>query len=152
MSVLLFLNLWIHGAEGWSMKAYDIRKIIAAEMWYYRRSLNITFKDSRTNVSILEQLNTIGELYEKLPYFGHTSRNKSTITKYILREKIEEKNTPLVLPIWRMYDSWPTWPQSGLERKVLEGDASSQPLYRWCCLKVKVKIKVSNWLKTLINN
>ena len=73
------------------MKAYDIRKIIAAEMWYYRRSLNITFKDSRTNVSILKQLNTIGELYEKLPYFGHTSRNKSTITKYILREKIEEK-------------------------------------------------------------
>ena len=71
-----------------------LRKIIAAEMWYYRRSLNIIFKDSRTHVSILEQLNTKGELYEKLTYFVHTSRNKSTITKYILREKIEEKKYP----------------------------------------------------------
>ena len=81
------------------MKAYDIRKIIAAEMWYYRRSLNITFKDSRTNVSILEQLNTKGELNGKLTYFGHMSGNKSTITKDILRGKIEGKkrNNPLVL-------------------------------------------------------
>ena len=54
------------------------------------------FKDRRTNVSILEQLNTKRELYgivmkRKLTYFGHFSRSKSTITKDILQGKIEGK-------------------------------------------------------------
>ena len=68
-----------HGAEGWSLKADDINKIKAAEMWCYRRLLNITFKERRTNVSVLEQLNTNRQLYgivvkRKLNYFGHESQ------------------------------------------------------------------------------
>ena len=65
-------------------------------MWCYRRLLNITFKDRRTNLSVLEQLNTNRQLYgivvkRKLSYFGHMNRSKSTITKDIIQGKIEGK-------------------------------------------------------------
>ena len=85
MKVLIWTTI-TYGAEGWSLKADDINKIKAAEMWCYRRLLNITFKDRRTNVSVLEQLDTNRQLYgivvkRKLSYFGHMNRSKSTITK-----------------------------------------------------------------------
>ena len=65
-------------------------------MWCYRWLLNITYKDRRTNVSILEQLNTKRELNglvmkSKLTYFDHMSSSKSTTTKDILQGKIEGK-------------------------------------------------------------
>ena len=93
MKVLIWTTI-TYGAEGWSLKADDINKIKAAEMWCYRRLLNITFKDRRTNVSVLEQLDTNRQLYgivvkRKLNYFGHMSRSKSTITKDIIQGKIE---------------------------------------------------------------
>ena len=53
MKVLVWTTI-TYGAEGWSLKADDIKKIKAAEMWCYRRLLNVTFKDRRTNLSILD--------------------------------------------------------------------------------------------------
>ena len=93
MKVLVWTTI-TYGAEGWSLKADDIKKIKAAEMWCYRRLLNVTFKDRRTNLSILDQLKTKRELYgivvkRKMTYFGHMSRSKSTITKDIIQGKIE---------------------------------------------------------------
>ena len=95
MKVLVWTTI-TYGAEGWSLKADDIKKIKAAEMWCYRRLLNVTFKDRRTNLSILDQLKTKRELYgivvkRKMTYFGHMSRSKSTITKDIIQGKIEGK-------------------------------------------------------------
>ena len=54
MKVLIWTTI-TYGAEGWSLKADDINMIKAAEMWCYHRLLNITFKDRRTNLSVLEQ-------------------------------------------------------------------------------------------------
>ena len=60
----------------------DKNRIHAAEMWCYRRLLNVTHKDRRTNASILEELNVERELYgiivkRKMSYFGHMSRKKN---------------------------------------------------------------------------
>ena len=95
MKVLIWTTI-TYGAEGWSLKADDINKIKAAEMWCYHRLLSITCKDRRTNLSVLEQLNTNRQLYgivvkRKLSYFGHMNRSKSTITKDIIQGKIEGK-------------------------------------------------------------
>ena len=38
------------------------KRVQAAEMWFHRRLLNVTYKDRRTNVSILEELDTDREL------------------------------------------------------------------------------------------
>ena len=60
-------------------------------MWFYRRMLRISWKDKRTNASILQELNTQRELVyviikRKMTYFGHAMRHqkcslmKDTIT------------------------------------------------------------------------
>ena len=35
-----------YGAEGWILRAYDKKKIQAAEMWCYRRLANLTWKEA----------------------------------------------------------------------------------------------------------
>ena len=62
-------------------------------MLCYRRLANVTWKEKRTNKSILEELNAERELFglvvkRKLTYFGHMSRNRNlNITKVIVQGK-----------------------------------------------------------------
>ena len=64
-------------------------------MWCYRRLLNVSWKDKRTNKSILNELNIERELFgqvvkRKLTYFGHMSRNQNlNLTKTIVKGKPE---------------------------------------------------------------
>ena len=43
-----------YGAEGWTLKKDDERRLEAAEMWCYRRLLRISWMEKRTNKSILD--------------------------------------------------------------------------------------------------
>ena len=49
----LILPVIIYGAEGWTLKKDDERRLEAAEMWCYRRMLRISWTEKRTNKSIL---------------------------------------------------------------------------------------------------
>ena len=51
MKVLVWTTV-TYGAEGWTLKSDETKKIQAAVMWFHRRLLNVTFKDRRTNTSI----------------------------------------------------------------------------------------------------
>ena len=69
-----------YGAEGWTLKKDDERRLEAAEMWCYRRLLRITWTEKRTNKSILDELQTRRELLaqiikRKMSFFGHACRN-----------------------------------------------------------------------------
>ena len=94
MKVLVWTTL-NYGAEGWTLKAEEKRKIMSTEMWLYQRMLNLTWRDKRTHVSILNQLNVKRELFgnivkRKLTFFGHTIRNKNTrLIPDIIEGKIE---------------------------------------------------------------
>ena len=46
----------MHGAEGWTLRKADKQKNEASEMWFYRRLLSISWREKRTNDSILKQL------------------------------------------------------------------------------------------------
>jgi len=46
-----------NAAESWTLKATDIPKLDAFEMWVWRRLLRIPWTNRRTDVSILEELN-----------------------------------------------------------------------------------------------
>ena len=70
-----------YGCESWTLKASDKKRIAGFEMRAYRRMLRISWKDHRTNQSILEELDTnarllndIGLQRRKLWYFGHVVR------------------------------------------------------------------------------
>ena len=66
-------------------------------MWFYRRLLRISWKDKRTNESILEQLSVHRQLLQKinkrkLNYVGHANRNTRTnLMTTVLQGKIDAK-------------------------------------------------------------
>ena len=39
-----------YGAEGWTLKTEDKQRVQAAEMWCYRRLLNVTWKDKKKQI------------------------------------------------------------------------------------------------------
>ena len=94
---VLVLTTATYGAEGWTLKSEEKKKIQAAEMWFHRRLLNVTYKDRKTNVSVLQDLKTSRELFgqvvkRKMTYFGHLSRKKNlNLTKCIVQGKPEGK-------------------------------------------------------------
>ena len=94
MKVLVWTTV-TYGAEGWTLKLEEKKRIQAAEMWFHRRLLNVTYKDRKTNVSVLKDLNTERELFglvvkRKLSHFGHVSRKKNlNLTKCIVQGKPE---------------------------------------------------------------
>ena len=96
MKVLVWTTV-TYGAEGWTLKSDETKKIQAAEMWFHRRLINVTYKDRRTNKSILNELNIKRELFgqvvkRKLTYYGHLSRKKNlNLTKCIVQGKPEGK-------------------------------------------------------------
>ena len=84
-----------YGAEGWTLRQTDVKKIESAEMWLYRRLLRVKWDEKRTNDSILKELKVKRELVSivikrKLSFFGHTIRNnKCTLMKDILQGSLE---------------------------------------------------------------
>ena len=52
-----------YGAEAWTLKAEEKKRIQAAEMFCCRRLQNVSWKDKRRNVDILKELKTERELF-----------------------------------------------------------------------------------------
>ena len=87
----------IYGCESWAQRKDDDNKIQAAEMWFFRRLLRVSWKDRRTNESVLEELGVQRTLLtlinrRKLKYLGHAIRNPRTdLMKTTFQGKIEAK-------------------------------------------------------------
>jgi hypothetical protein len=77
-----------YGAETWTTRKADIKKIEAFENWCWRNMLRISWTEKRTNASIQQQLNIKTSLVNrirrnKLVYFGHIMRSNS-LEKYMI--------------------------------------------------------------------
>jgi len=48
--------LYFYGSETWTTKAWDTRRITAAEMKYMRRTAGYTWTDYKTNTQITKEL------------------------------------------------------------------------------------------------
>ena len=73
------MDVLLYGLEGWSLTKADENRMLAAEMWFRRRMMNISWKEKRSNRSILEELGMkrqlLGEVVNrKLAYLGHILR------------------------------------------------------------------------------
>ena len=69
-----------YGAERWTLKVRDERKITSMEMWFWCRTKRISRMEKRTNNSILQELDIKRELLghvrkRNLSYFGHFCRD-----------------------------------------------------------------------------
>ncbi len=84
----------LYGAESWTLKLKEKRKLNAFEVWCWRRLLRIPWTQKATNEEVL---NTIGHptplealaLKQKLSYFGHVTRHDAGIGKDLMFGKIE---------------------------------------------------------------
>ncbi|GFR65826.1 endonuclease-reverse transcriptase [Elysia marginata] len=89
----------LYGCETWTMRKADESKIEAAEMWFSRRLLRVSWKDRRTNENVLAEMGTERTLLSvslvkerRLKYIGHAERNtKTNLMKTIFEGKTEAK-------------------------------------------------------------
>jgi len=77
-----------YACETWTQKAADQKRITAFEMCAYRRLLRISWKDHRTNQSILDELQPNRRLFDevkrqKLQYSGHIARAQGLPTSVL---------------------------------------------------------------------
>jgi hypothetical protein len=75
-------SVFLYGAESWTIKVADRNRISSFEMWCWRRMLSVSWKQHRTDESILTQLSVNRELMGrvaklKLGYFGHVVRGSA---------------------------------------------------------------------------
>lgn len=104
----------LYGAETWTLTDinmdinYEIwtltetlsKKILALEMWLFRRILNISWTDRVSNVCVLQRMQKEKELLNtiktrQLEYLGHIMRNNNRygFLQLILPGKIEDKRS-----------------------------------------------------------
>ena len=88
----------LYGCESWTLSQKLKRNIEAAEMWFYRRILKISYKDHITNEEVLRRvrdnillLSIITE--RQLRFLGYVMR-RDGIENLVMTEKLNRKRSP----------------------------------------------------------
>ena len=80
------------GCESWTIKKAEHWRIVAFELWCWRRLLRVPWTASRSNQSILKEINpeySLERLMLKLQYFGHLMQKADSLGKTLMLVKIE---------------------------------------------------------------
>ena len=83
----------MYGCESWTVKKAERQRIDAFELWYWRRLLRVPWTATRSNQSILKEINPgislEGMMLKlKLQYFGHLVRRVDSLEKTLMLEGI----------------------------------------------------------------
>ena len=78
VKVLVF-TIVLYGAETWTMRKHERRKIDAFELWCWRRVLRVSWMERKTNIWIIENIKPEWTQESRVPkaalsYFGHVVR------------------------------------------------------------------------------
>ena len=84
----------MYGCESWTVKKAEHRRIVAFELWCWRRLLRVPWTARRSNQSILKEMSPGCSLEGlmlklKLQYFGHLMRRADSLEKTLMLGKIE---------------------------------------------------------------
>ena len=84
----------MYGCESWTIKKAECRRIVAFELWCWRRLFRIPWTARRSNQSILKEISPgcslEGLLLKlKLQYFGHLMQRTDSLEKTLMLGKIE---------------------------------------------------------------
>ena len=86
----------MYACETWTLSKQMEAKLEAFEMWSYRRTMKISWKEKKSNAEVLKMIGVKStELVKtikkkKLVYYGHTRRHQS-LQKLVLEGKVEGK-------------------------------------------------------------
>ena len=81
----------MYGCESWTVKKAEHRRIVAFELWCWRRLLRVPWTARRSNQYILKEISpeySLEGLMLKLQYFGHLMRRADSLEKTRMLEKI----------------------------------------------------------------
>ena len=75
--------------ESWTIKKAECRRIVAFELWCWRRCLRVPWTARRSNQSILKEISPGSSLEEmmlklKLQHFGHLMRRVDSLEKTLI--------------------------------------------------------------------
>ena len=84
----------MNGCESWTIKEAEHRRILAFELWCWRRLLRVPWTARRSNQSILKEISPDYSLEGlmlklKFQYFGHLMRRTDSSEKTLTLGKIE---------------------------------------------------------------
>ena len=84
----------VYGCESWTIKKAECRRLVAFELWCWRRLLRVPWTARRSNQSILKEINPEHSLEGlmlklKLQYFGHLMGRADSVEKTLMLGKIE---------------------------------------------------------------
>ena len=84
----------MYGCERWNIKKAEHWRIDAFELWCWRRLLRVPWTATRSNQSILKEINSEYSLERlllklKLQYFDHLIRRASSLEKTLMLGKVE---------------------------------------------------------------
>ena len=84
----LIWTVLLYGAETWTLRREDIRRLEACEMWFWRRIEGISWKDHMKNEEVLSRVGERRTLIEtivrrKKNWIGHVLRGQGTLKKII---------------------------------------------------------------------
>ena len=86
----------MYRCESWTLKKAGCRGIDAFELWCWRRLLRVPWTASRSNQSILKEINPEYSLEElmlklKFQYFGHLMRRADSLGKILICKRLKAK-------------------------------------------------------------
>ena len=82
----------MYKCESWAIKKVECQIIYAFELWCWRRLLRVPWTPSKSNQSILKEINpeySLEGLMLKLQYFGHLTQRANSLGKTLILGKIE---------------------------------------------------------------
>ena len=84
----------MYGCESWTVKKAERRRIVAFELWCWRRLVTVPWTARRSNQSILKEISPEYSLEGlmlklRLQYFGHLMRRTDSLEKTLMLGKIE---------------------------------------------------------------
>ena len=94
---LLKCHIWsvlTNGCESWTISKVMEGKLVAAEMWFYRRMLRVSWKEMVTNEEILNRMRTKRLLVDTIrgrqwKLIGHVLREEDEIERHIIETRME---------------------------------------------------------------
>jgi len=91
----LVWTIVLYGAETWTMRKEDVKRLEAFEMWVWRRMEKIPWTDKITNKEVLERIGEERHLVStvvmrKKKWIGHVIRGQS-LMKFVMEGRMEGK-------------------------------------------------------------
>ena len=88
VKAMVFLVV-MYGCESWTVRKPERRRIVAFELWCWRRLLRVPWPARRSNQSILKEISPGYSLEGmmlklKLQYFGHLMRRADSLEKTLM--------------------------------------------------------------------